>query len=140
MLSVKRQLGMGSIGWLVTLALCGFFLLCLFRLGPAYYDNYAMQGALKDLASKNPQLGTMSKSSIRSHLAKYTTINGIRGDHAKEIEIVRKKDRLLVNNIYEKRIPLFLNIDVVLSFANQLDSSDPDACCEYRIKVEAENN
>lgn len=130
----QKQLGLGSVGWLFVLTVGGFALLCLFRLGPVYMDDRAIQGSFKNLAERNPDLTSLRKSEIRSQLSKYNTINGIRSPGSREIDITRKKDKLLINNQYEVRVPLFYNIDVVLSFENQLDSENPDKCCDFLIR------
>jgi len=135
MISYRRQKGIGSLGWLVILALAGFGLMCLFRLGPAYWDNRYIVTALKSL-SKKPDLTSMTKNEINTDLRNFATINGVRGDEAGSFKIIRKKDRMIVNSVYEKRVHLFFNIDVVMSFKNQLDSSNPEACCKYLINDE----
>jgi hypothetical protein len=128
MKTLKRQRGLSSLGWLFVISVAGFALLCGFKLGPVYLDNNFVRGALQSLA-KEGEIGSMSNGEIRSKLSKLFTINNIRGEVTKKVKIERKKDRVLVNINYEERIPLIYNIDVVLTFENQLDSSRPGECC-----------
>lgn len=128
MKTLKRQRGLSSLGWLFVISVAGFALLCGFKLGPVYLDNNFVRGALQSLA-KEGEVGSMSNGEIRSKLSKLFTINNIRGDVTKKVKVERKKDRVLVSINYEERIPLIYNIDVVLTFENQLDSSRPGECC-----------
>lgn len=128
MKTLKKQRGLSSLGWLFVISVAGFALLCGFKLGPVYLDNNFVRGALQSLA-KEGEVGSMSNGEIRSKLSKLFTINNIRGDVTKKVKVERKKDRVLVSINYEERIPLIYNIDVVLTFENQLDSSRPGECC-----------
>lgn len=132
--TLNKQRGLGSIGWLFMLSAVAFLLACFFKLGPAYLDDLTMVDALKTLGERNPNLHEMEKDSIRSQLNKYLLLNNVRDTTAKEaFKITREQDRMLVDNIYERRIPFFANIEVVLTFKHQLDSSNASACCEYLI-------
>ncbi|WP_075185742.1 DUF4845 domain-containing protein [Teredinibacter haidensis] len=133
---IHAQAGIGSIGWLLVITVAGFFLLCLFRLGPHYLDKFTIDGALKSLAEQEVNLGDMEKRTIYRKLDSFMMINNVRGEEGKSFKIIRKKDKLLINNIYEKRIHMFSNIDVVLTFKSQLDTSNPEECCEYLIETE----
>ncbi|WP_018277679.1 DUF4845 domain-containing protein [Teredinibacter turnerae] len=131
-----RQSGLGSISWLLILAVAGFVLTCAFKLGPHYIDNMSIKDALKSLTEQPRDINTMDKNEISKILSNYMMINNVRGQEANSIKIVRKKDKTLVNSEYEVRVPLMLNIDVVLKFRSQLDSSNPEACCEFLVENE----
>ena len=132
--TLSKQRGLGSIGWLFMLSSGAFLLTCFFKLGPAYLDDLTMIDALKTLGERNPNLHEMEKSTLRSQLDKYLLLNNVRDTTAKKaFKMTREQDRMLVDNIYERRIPFFANIDVVLTFKHQLDSSNPSACCKYLV-------
>lgn len=128
MKTLKRQRGLSSLGWLFVISIGGFALLCGFKLGPVYLDNTFVRGALQSLSKEEDLMG-MNNGTIRGKLSKLFAVNNIRGEVTKKVKIERKKDRVLVNINYEERIPLIYNIDVVLTFENQLDSSRPGECC-----------
>ncbi|MEX1033329.1 MAG: DUF4845 domain-containing protein [Cellvibrionaceae bacterium] len=129
----RSQQGLSSIGWLLVILVAGFFLTCAFKLVPAYADNMYIKDGLKSLSEfENTDRGYagMSNSDIRSHLSNYFYINNVRSEATKSIDIERKRDKVLVNINYETRVPLFYNIEVVMTFNNQFDSNRPAACCK----------
>lgn len=131
----NKQAGMNSLLLLFVLASCGFILTCFFKIGPAYMDNRYIVSALKSLAKDHPDdLAQLSKESIRQELSKFYTINNVRGEAAKALDVERRQDKTIITIAYETRIPFLANIDVVVKFNNVLDSSHPDKCCSVSDK------
>lgn len=127
----SKQYGMNSLLMIFVLVMLGFLLTCLFKLGPAYLDNYYIKDALRNLAEDHPDdLATLSKDTIRRELSNYYLINNVRGESANALEVERKANKSIIAVNYEVRIPMFANIDAVIKFVNVLDSSRPDECCE----------
>ena len=133
-MNIKKQMGMGALGWLLVIAIGGFTLTCFFKMGPAYLDNMQMQGVLSNFAAKNKNFGDMSKSEIREKIAKQVTVNGVRDTNVSQIDIVVLSDKVLINNVYEVRVALMANVDVVMTFKNQLNSDRPEECCKFLIE------
>ena len=126
---------MNSLLLLFVLASCGFILTCFFKIGPAYMDNRYIVSALKSLAKDHPDdLAQVSKESIRQELSKFYTINNVRGEAAKALDVERRQDKTIITIAYETRIPFWANIDVVVKFNNVLASSHPDKCCSVSDK------
>ena|SRR5688572_11203381 len=126
----NKQAGMNSLLLLFILASFGFFLTCFFKVGPLYLDNRFIVSALKDLAEQHPDdLAELSKATIRQELSKFYTINNVRGEAAKALEVDRRQEKTIITVAYETRVPFIANIDVVVKFNNVLDSSQPDECC-----------
>ncbi len=130
--ALKKQRGLSTLGWLLMIAAAGFVLTCSFKMGPVYLDNSFVVGALRSLAESESDLKQLSNDAIRKKLRKMFQINNIRGDVTKQVKIVREQNRVLVNIDYETRLNLFYNVDVVMTFNNQLDSSRPGECCTPR--------
>ena len=131
---LKRQRGMGSTNLLISLSVAGFFLFLLFKIGPSYMDDWYVKQALVGLAKDGTDVDEMEKGDIRKSLSSFMSVNNVRSVSAKDFKIVRKKDKTLVNLVYQNQIPMFGNAEVVLTFKHQLDSSAPEDCCEFLVE------
>lgn len=131
---LKRQRGLSSIGWLFAISVFGFAVLVASKLGPHYLDNRFVVSTLENLA-EDPTFPQMSRGEVNSTLKKTFKINNIRGKPVESVKISKGSEGTLVSIAYEERIPLMHNIDVVLKFHSELDSSQPDKCCKPSKKT-----
>lgn len=130
MQGIKNQHGVTTLGFL-TIALIGiFFVYSAFKVVPSYAENRYIVSALKALDRNNDDVFAMSNAQIRDHFTRFYTVNNVTSDGAKNIDIERRSSRVLVTIAYEERVPFIHNIDLVFSFNNQLDSSEPERCCK----------
>lgn len=131
--SLKQQSGMSMMLMLV-LGLCAiFFGICAFKLVPIYAENTYVKNGLSSLVQLEDTEGgfaTVSNAQIRTHLRNYFNLNNVDGAAYDSLEIDRLRNKFLVNMNYEVRTPLFYNINVVVEFKNQFDSSRPHDCCK----------
>lgn len=129
---VRSQRGMSSLSLMMILLVAGFFMMCAFKLVPAYAENVYVVDALKALGNGAKPVAEMSKRDIKSALQKHYMLNNVRSEGPNNIDVERTRDGLLVNINYEVRTVLIdaINLDVVVRFENQLDSSDVDSCCK----------
>ncbi|WP_339899350.1 DUF4845 domain-containing protein [uncultured Gilvimarinus sp.] len=125
-----KQSGLSAISLLLVLVIGAFLMLFAFKVVPVYAENYYITTGLKTLAEDNPDLAKMSTTQIKSAMNRYYSINNVRSEGAKQIDVIRNARNVLVVNEYESRVPLIHNIDLVLSFKNVLDSDRPDECCK----------
>ncbi|HCS65323.1 MAG TPA: DUF4845 domain-containing protein [Cellvibrio sp.] len=129
--SIKHQRGLGMLQWALVIAVAGFFLLFAFKVIPLYAENRYVESALRSLETGGEQLEQMTDAEIKSKLGKFYTINNVRSVGPTEsIKVERDSENALVTVDYETRVPLFWNIDLVVSFQNHLDSSRPGQCCK----------
>lgn len=125
-----KQVGMHKLLLLLMILIFGTVLWSSIKVAPAYIDNMYIVEALRSLAEDHPDdLHELPKSEIRRKLSKFYTVNNVRGEAAKALSVERLKGKTLISISYETRVPLFYNIDAVLTFDNVLDSSKPDECC-----------
>jgi len=88
------------------------------RLGPHYLDWTTMQSIFDDLEKED--VHQMSKGDIRVSLAKRFKVNSLRDFNLREdIKIEQNKGNTSLLVDYEKREPIFLNIDIVLRFSGK---------------------
>lgn len=129
--SLKKQRGLGMLQWALVIAIAGFFLLFAFKVVPLYAENRYVESALRSLASGGEKIEEMSDTEIIKKLNNFYMINNVRSEGpTKNIKIEREAEKAVVTVDYETRVPLMYNIDLVLTFANHLDSTKPTQCCK----------
>jgi len=129
--TIKCQRGLGMLQWALVIAVAGFFLLFAFKVVPLYAENRYVESALRSLETGGEKVEQMTDAEIKKKLGNFYMINNVRSEGpTKNIKIDRRSEDLLITIDYETRVPLFYNIDLVLSFQNHLDSSRPGQCCK----------
>lgn len=132
---LRAQRGMSYWGWLFVIAVFGFGLSIVSKLGPAYIDAHFVEEGLQTL-SQSSGIREMSNTEIKRELDRYFTINNVRGEPTQAVKIIRGADSTLVSINYELRQPLFHNVDVVMKFDKQLNTAKPELCCEPLVDIE----
>ncbi|SDZ87772.1 DUF4845 domain-containing protein [Microbulbifer marinus] len=133
--SLRGQRGMSYWSLMLIVAVFGFILTCVSKMGPAYIDAYYVDEGLKKLA-ENPNLRDMTRGQIKSELDRFFLINNVRGEPTKAVQVIRGADSVLVSVDYELRQPLIRNVDVVMKFDKQLNTAKPELCCEPLVDLE----
>lgn len=133
--SLRGQRGMSYWGLILIIAVFGFFLTCVSKMGPAYIDAHYVDEGLRSL-SENANLRDMSRGEIKKELDRFFLINNVRGEPTKAVQIIRGADSMLVSIDYELRQPLFYNVDVVMRFNKQLNTAKAELCCEPLVDLE----
>lgn len=113
---------MTAIGVLFILALIAFFTLLALRLTPPYLEHFSVASSLKSL-QQEPGIKGKSVPEIRKLLSRRLDINdvsSVKNEHIK-IDRDRKSGRLTISVAYEVRVPILLNVDAVVSFADQVE-------------------
>jgi len=129
--SIKNQRGLGMLQWALVIAIAGFFLLFAFKVIPLYAENRYVESALRSLETGGEKLEQMTDTEIKSKLNNFYMINNVRSEGpTANIKIERESEKAVVTVDYETRVPLFWNIDLVVSFQNHLDSTRPGQCCK----------
>ena len=118
----NKQSGMATVSTLFLVAIVGFFLTVLFKLAPHYLDDRMIQATLNQVGESN--INGKSDTEIRNKIANFFTINNIRDVNIATIAIDRVDTATRIGLDYEKRIVMFGNVDVVLSFSNEYDSAE----------------
>ncbi len=118
--NIKRQRGMTGLGWLTVLFLIGFFSMLAFRLVPIYLENYSVKTVVKSFKDE-PLITQQSKKSVHRMVMKRLLTNGIR-DIKKDMVKVEKKPGILNISIeYFVRKPMVGNIEIVVSFKDEVE-------------------
>jgi hypothetical protein len=115
----SNQRGMTLIGFLMVLAVVGFFAFLGMRLFPVYSEYYAVVTAMKSIQNE-PGVAQMSPEQIRTLLDRRFQISYVENVRRDNIKITRDRGYQL-QIAYEVRRPLVYNIDFVAVFDKTVD-------------------
>ncbi len=110
----SSQRGMTLIGFLMVLAVAGFFIYLLMRLFPVYSEYYAVVTAMKSIRNE-PNVAQLSPEQIRTLLDRRFQISYVDSVRREHIKITRERGYNLTI-AYEVRRPLVYNLDFVAKF------------------------
>ncbi len=113
--SLKRQNGMTAIGWMIVLALIGFFVLLALRMVPAYLEYYKIVAALESLEEERGS-ALVTKQTIRKLLGRRFDINYVTAITPRQVSIKQSGAYYVVTAKYEARERLAGNVSVVMEF------------------------
>lgn len=122
-----EQRGMTAIGWLIILALIGFFAMLALRLTPIYLEWYTVSGSLESIKNE-PGAGSWTKEDIKSRLDRHFTINQVTRVDLKEHLKIERDEKTGLRKVtikYDVTTPIAGNIDALVHFSKtvQLPSS-----------------
>ncbi len=116
----KNQKGMTAIGIAVILIMIAFFALIGMRLFPIYMEHFSVTTHLGNLAKNNMQAKTNPE--ILSKLMKSFQIDDVKNVDKENIKIVRHATGgTSVTIEYEVRTPALGNVDLTVSFIDEVD-------------------
>lgn len=112
---LRNQSGNSLLGLVAVLIMVGFFVMCVIRLAPAYFESLTVKGIIENIVDdpESPEYGT---SQIRRKIETELNTNQIVEVEGKDIEVYRKKGQTYIDANYEVRVPLFWRVDGVIKF------------------------
>lgn len=118
--SIQHQKGITAVGWLVILALIGFFTLLGLKIIPVYLNALTVNSVLSGM-EKEPGMGSKSPAEILNILDKRLSVNMIGDIEKDEIFLDSAKDTYILEVEYEVRRSFIGNIDLVMHFNQRAD-------------------
>jgi hypothetical protein len=115
MTGFQKQQGLSVLGVLLLAFLVIFFGLLAVKLSGPYYDHMTLNKMIKTSLS-DFSASRFDEAQFKDRLQKNMSINNFRIDLKKELIINKRKQPVEITLDYEKRVHLFANVDVVLSF------------------------
>lgn len=112
---LRKQAGASTLGILVAVLFFGSLLTLGIKLGPIYLDDLTIQEALEGLDGTDG-LSDMTPGNIRSLINKRLSVNNVRGFDAKNIELTKDGNLVIIDVEYEVRTSIISNIDAVVYF------------------------
>lgn len=112
-----RQRGITLIGFLILLAVVGFFAYLAMRLVPAYTEYMGVVKSM-ELVKNEPNAAQASPEEIRRslHIKFDTQYVDSKSVPPQAITVLRQGGEATLRVAYEKRIPFAYNVDLVVSF------------------------
>jgi len=113
---MKRQRGMGFAGLLTLLVGIVFLAIIGMKMVPAYLEYFAIKKAVAAI-TQGGQLRNATVADVRKAFELRQAIDDFTSVGPKDLEITKDGNEIVVAFAYEKRIPLFSNISVLIDFA-----------------------
>lgn len=114
---------MSAIGILLVLILVVFAALIGMKVTPAYIEYYTIKKAVAAISSSGELRGGTA-ADVRKAFESRQNIDDFTAIGPKDLEITKNGSELVISFAYEKKIPLFYNISLLIDFAG---SSNPVA-------------
>jgi hypothetical protein len=109
------QQGLSTTGWMAVLFVIAIFATCAVKIVPLYLDAWTARTAIENVVKKQ-QEKTESIIEIRRDVSRQFIANRVEVLNVKKLKISKKNGNVVIDARYEKREPLFFNIDVVVKF------------------------
>ncbi|MBV1961914.1 MAG: DUF4845 domain-containing protein [Immundisolibacteraceae bacterium] len=112
-----KQHGITVASILIILVVLGFFFLSFLKLFPAYNEFFSVQSTMKGLATEE-KISTMTRKQMWNALYNRFDINGISTPAYDDLYVEYNRETKMreISIYYEYRVPMFGNIDAIMTF------------------------
>ena len=116
--SLKKQLGLTFISWIVVLAFLGFQGMVLIKVMPAFANNQTIKNIWKGLEQDMTMVGQSPKG-IKKMIKKKMKINNFYDFDMKTVTIKKSKGYHVVKVKYEPRGTIIGPVDYIMTFEHE---------------------
>jgi len=117
----KYQRGLTFISLCILLAILGFFVFLILKIGPIYLDHNKVKSALSAL-EKDPAFPSMTEYQIRNSLDKRFNIGYVDFIAPEDIKVSKSNDYIKVEIEYEVVKPMAYNLSVLVDFHDEIET------------------
>ena len=117
-----KQKGVSVSGMLVGAMILIFFTVTIFKLYPAYYDDFSVATVLENMELEGGSLVSLSSSKIRTLINRRLQVSGMQLNED-DVVITKAKGSVTIDVNYEVRTHLYQNIDAVTMFSHSITVS-----------------
>lgn len=110
----NRQKGVSLSGLLMVSAVLAVVALLGMKLVPEYIEFFHIKKALKSI--NNDASAKASVADVRKAFDRQATVDNITAITAEDLEISKESGDVVVSFDYERRVPLFANVSLLISF------------------------
>ena len=124
MISVKRLRGMTLMGFVLVMAVVGFFAFLAMKIGPAYLEYFNVLRAMKGVAAEAGAVNWTGQQ-IWNSLEKRLDLNYVNDKNVnkRNFEIKKKGVTYTIRVKYERRDNVVYNLDYIASFDTTVEIS-----------------
>jgi hypothetical protein len=112
---MKTQRGLGFAGVLVLLVGIVFFAILGMKLAPAYIEYFSVKKAVTGMIESG-ELRNATVGDVRKAFDRRAVVDDITSIEGKDLEISKDGNEIVLEFAYEKRVPIFYNISVLIDF------------------------
>jgi len=120
MKSLHRQKGLSLIGVAILAFLVIFFGLLIIKMSGSYFDQMKLNKMIEN-SLEGQTASRFQKADFESSMRKNMQINRIEFDIKNSLTIDKRSKPVVLVLDYEKRVHLFANVDVVMSFHEEYE-------------------
>jgi hypothetical protein len=113
---MRKQRGVTMIGWIFLLVPVAIVVYAGIRVAPEYLNYYKVVTALKETASQYKGEETLNPAAIRGAIEKRFNTGYVDEPTSKEILVARGDEGWSMTADYEKTVPMFGNLHLLLVF------------------------
>lgn len=117
--SIDRQRGISKFGLMMLILLVAGTLTVGLKVGPLYIDHNLMTNLAKQLVESG-QADDMSVTEVREKFGSTLRLNNINGFNLSDIKLARVDGKAAIRIAYERRVPLFANLEIIAVFDDTL--------------------
>jgi len=121
---LSGQRGMTFLGWLIVLALIGFFAMLIMKLGPIYMENYTIRMALESMQNE-PGISEKTPGEVRRMFQQRMDMNYVTRLSPEAVKIRRDSGVTYLEVDYEVREHLVGNVDAIVTFSDKAQLGRP---------------
>jgi hypothetical protein len=112
---MRTQRGMGFFGVLVMLTAIVFVAIVGMKVAPAYIEYFSIKKAVTGMVESG-ELRNATVADVRKAFDRRAIIDEISSIQGSDLEITKEGSEIVLGFAYEKRIPLFYNISLLIDF------------------------
>jgi hypothetical protein len=115
----KKQQGVSKLGLVVMFLLVAVFLNAGLKVAPLYIDHNLIVGICDELIETG-EAENMTITEIRNRVSNTLRINSVTNFDLRSITLRRENSQAIIALVYERRVKLFANLDIIAKFDNVL--------------------
>lgn len=117
---MHKQHGMSFVGVVLLLALVASFALLSLKLLPVYLESFKIQTALEGLQGDS-EIVAKGKQEVLKALERRFDVDDVKSVSSKNVEVQARPGGMLVRVVYERRVALVGNLDLVAKFDKSVE-------------------